>query len=500
MRVVLASPEAVPFSKTGGLADVVPALAKALSRRGHDVWMIVPHHRRAGNVPPALEPTGESVSVPISNRTVTGDVLRCELPGSGVSCLLIDQRDYFDRDGLYQNPATGDDFRDNCERFVFFSRAVLETARQLKLQPDVIHANDWQTGLVPALLSIEERDRPPFEQTASVFTIHNMAFQGQFWHWDMLLTGLDWKYFNWQQMESWNRLNLLKTGLVFSDMITTVSPTYAKEIQTSEYGAGLDAVLRHHSERLVGIVNGVDTDVWNPETDPALPVNYSVETVLEGKADCKAALQREMGLPVRKNVPLFGMISRMTPQKGFDLLSECADELLRGDIQLAFLGTGEKKYEQFCTELSSRYPERVAAVIDFDEELAHRIEGGADVYLMPSQFEPCGLNQMYSLRYGAVPVVRAVGGLADSVVDTTPETLAAQTATGFQFKDYTPEALTKRVARAAETFHDRTTWKQLAQTGMREDVSWNRSAAEYEDVYQRARSRKTQQGGADRTG
>ncbi len=492
MRILLASSEAVPFSKTGGLADVATALAKSLDQRGHDVWLITPYHRQAAanrSGVPEIEPTGKSITVQIAAKTVSADILQARLPGSGVTVLLLDQPGYFDRPGLYQE--NGRDYDDNCERFVFFSRAVLEVATVFGLQPDIVHTNDWQTGLVPALLQIEYRKRPQFQHTASVFTIHNMAFQGQFWHWDMLLTGLDWKYFNHNQMEFHDHLNLLKTGIVFADQVTTVSPTYAREIQTPEYGCGLDGVLRQRRDDLTGILNGVDTDIWNPATDAALAKNYSAETITDGKPTCKSELQHEVGLDVRKDVPLFGMISRMTAQKGLDLIAECADQLLdRNDVQFSFLGTGDKTYERFLGDLSARHPNRVAAKIGFDEELAHRIEAGADVYLMPSRFEPCGLNQMYSLRYGTVPIVRAVGGLADSVTDTSDETLADRKATGFRFEAYRSDELSRQVDRALRLYRDQTKWRQIAQTGMRQDLSWNRSAEEYEAVYQRARAKR----------
>ncbi|MFQ5730831.1 MAG: glycogen synthase GlgA [Planctomycetaceae bacterium] len=488
MRIVLASSEAVPFSKTGGLADVATALAKSLAERGHDVFLVVPNHHRHGRAKtPPMEPTGKTVAVPVAAKTVTGAILQTRLPGSDVTFLLIDQPAYFDRPGLYQDD--GADYPDNCERFSFFSRAVMEACRVLEIAPDVIHANDWQTGLVPALLNVEYSRQPAFAETAGVFTIHNMAFQGRFWHWDMLLTGLDWKYFNWKQMEYFGDLNLMKTGVVFADMVTTVSPTYATEIQTAEYGAGLDGVLRSRAADLVGILNGVDTDVWDPQTDAALPRNYAAETVTEGKSACKRDLQGDRNLEVRDDVPLFGMISRMTAQKGLDLISQCADRMLRQNVQLSFLGRGDGRYEQFLTDLSTRYPRQVSTTIGFDEELAHRIEAAADAYLMPSRFEPCGLNQMYSLRYGTVPIVRSVGGLADSVVDTNDETLAERRATGFRFDEYRSAAFSERFDRAVELYRDKNTWKQLAQTGMRQDLSWNRSAAEYETVYRRARDK-----------
>ena len=501
MRIVLASSEGVPFSKTGGLADVVSALAKALSGAGHQVSLILPYYPQALPTKGApsngtgrsggatdIQPTGKTVTVSVGTKKVTADILVSRLRGSAAKVYLIDERGYFDRPGLYQQD--GRDHKDNCERYVFFSRAVMETVRALDLQPHVIHANDWQTGLVPALLEIEYRQLPTFAQTASLLTIHNIAFQGHFWHWDMPLTGLDWKYFNWRQMEFHGRLNLLKTGIVFADLVTTVSPAYAGEIQTEEFGCGLHDVLRARSDDLMGILNGVDTEVWNPETDPTLAENYTTQSVAQGKAACKSFLQKCLGLPALPHVPLFGMVSRMTDQKGFDLIADCAGDLLNDDVQLAFLGTGDAKYEQMLMGLSLRHGDKLKATVGFDEPLAHQIEAGADAYLMPSRFEPSGLNQMYSFVYGTVPLVRAVGGLADSVVDATPENLAAGTANGFSFKEYNDRALFRQVCRALDVFRDRNTWMQLVRTGMQQDWSWNRSASQYVEVYERALTKR----------
>jgi starch synthase len=493
MRILVASSEAVPFGKTGGLADVATALADALAQNGHSVWLVIPYYPQAQARSAAangiiIEPAGASVDIPISGRHVSGRVLRARLPGSAVTVLMIEQTTYFDRPGLYQS--NGSDFGDNCERFIFFSRAVLEAADQLRLRPDVIHANDWQTGLLPALLAIERRTQDAFETTGAVFTIHNMAFQGAFWHWDMLLTGLDWKYFNWRQMEFHNQLNLLKTGVIFADMVTTVSPTYAREIQTPEFGYGLDGVLRSKKDDLVGILNGVDMKIWNPQTDAALPANYSIADVDEGKRSCKRLLQEQFGLPVRDEVPLLGMISRLTDQKGLDLVSQAAEPLLAKDVQLCFLGSGEARYESWLAELSKRLPEKVAVRIGFDEDLAHRIEAGSDFFLMPSRFEPCGLNQMYSLLYGTVPIVRAVGGLADSVVDASPENRANGTATGFRFTEYSADALFKTIENALEVFADKPEWLRLIRAGMNQDWSWRRSATQYVRVYERALAKR----------
>jgi starch synthase len=489
MRIVVASSEAVPFSKTGGLADVASALADSLAGLGHSVWLVTPHYpqihaqnRSSNGI--AIEPTGIQLEVPIGTRHVTGGVRRARLPGSAVTYFLIDQPGYFDRPGLYQ--VNGADFRDNCERFVFFSRAVLALSQQLRLRPDVVHANDWQTGLLPALLAIEGRQPDTFETTASIFTIHNMAFQGMFWHWDMLLTGLDWSYFNWKQMEFYNQLSLLKTGIAFADALTTVSPTYAREIQTPEFGYGLDGVLRSRREDLVGILNGVDTKIWNPQIDPALPAKYSIADVEEGKRACKRQLQAEFGLPVRDEAPLLAVVSRLTDQKGLDLIVQGAETLLTRDLQLCVLGSGEAKYQDWLVELSRRLPEKVAIRIGFDEPLAHRIEAGADLFLMPSRFEPCGLNQMYSLLYGTVPLVRSVGGLADSVVDASSANLAHGTATGFSFSGYSAAELVTTIDRALALFSDKPEWLRLVRSGMNQDWSWRRSALQYIRVYERA--------------
>ncbi len=493
MRIVVASSEAVPFSKTGGLADVASALADALAALGHSVWLVSPFYpqvlAKSGSNGIAIEPTGIQLEVPLGPRRVTGGVRRARIPGSAVTYFLIEHAGYFDRPSLYQEH--GADYRDNCERFVFFSRAVLALATHLRLRPDVVHANDWQTGLIPALLAVEGREPDTFETTASVFTIHNMAFRGLFWHWDMLLTGLDWKYFNWKQMEFYNQLSLLKTGIAFADAVTTVSPTYAREIQTPEYSYGLDGLLRSRRDDFVGILNGVDTRIWNPQTDPALPGTYSIVDVEEGKRACKRRLQEEFNLPVREDCPLLAVVSRLTDQKGFDLIMQGAEALLSRDLQLCVLGSGEKKYQDWLVDLSKRVPEKVAIRIGFDEPLAHRIEAGADIFLMPSQFEPCGLNQMYSLLYGTVPIVRAVGGLADSVVDASGDNLAHGTATGFSFTTYSAEELVKTIDRALALYEDKPEWLRLVRTGMNQDWSWRRSALQYIRTYERAVAKRS---------
>lgn len=484
MKIVNASSEAIPFAKTGGLADVASGLSKALSAAGNDVTLILPYYRRVTPQHLVGDSLGQ-ITVKVGEKNADATLFAGRMPGSSLRVILIDKPDYFDRGALYTEK--GHDYHDNCERFVFFSRAVLEAARTLDLKPDVFHAHDWQTGLIPALVRTEWRKQPGCEQTAAVYTIHNMAFQGKFPWWDMRLTGMSWEYFTWQQMEYYGDLNLMKTGIVFSDITTTVSPTYAKEICRPDYGYGLDSVLSLRGNRLVGILNGVDTDEWNPETDKYLPVKYTLSNFAEGKAACKKALQQEFGLPQRAEAMVFGMVSRLTDQKGLDLIIAKAEELLKADIQLFFLGTGDVRTENALHELAHRFAQKVGVRIGFDEGLAHRIEAGADAYLMPSRFEPCGLNQMYSMAYGTPPIVMNVGGLADSVTDTTAETLMNGTATGFKFTTYTPEAFLSAVWKCVGCFlHDRVGWSKLVENGMTRDWSWKRGAADFTQAYQRA--------------
>ncbi len=489
MKILMATSEAVPFANTGGLGDVCGALPIEIARAGHEVSLILPAYRTARYCGLPIDPMGIEFIVPVGTKTVTGRLLRSSLDGGRVPVYLVQQDEYFDRDSLYS--MDGKDYIDNCERFVFFSRSVMESIRLLDLQVDVLHANDWQTGLVPAYLKILYRNLPRYEEIACLFTVHNLAYQGQFWHWDMLLTGLDWKYFNWHQMEFYGKLNLLKTGLVFADAISTVSPRYAQEIQKPPLGCGLEGVLQHRSDVLYGILNGIDVQQWDPGTDSYIAAHYTVETIGEGKPICKSALQGELGLPQRNDIPIVGFIGRLTEQKGVDLLVEVMGQWAKEtDVQWVILGTGEPKYHRVLESLAQQHRDRVALRLDFSPPLAHRIEAGADMFVMPSRFEPCGLNQMYSHRYGTVPVVRATGGLADTVVNTTPETLAAGTANGFSFEEYSAQALDETLRRACETWRQPQVWRQLQTTGMRQDWSWARSAREYIRVYEEMKARK----------
>ena len=483
MNILLATSEAVPFAKTGGLADVSGSLPIELARQGHQVSVILPGYRHSHYCGQPIEPMGIDFIVPVGTKMVTGHLSRSFLPGGTVPVYLVRQDQYFDRDQLYT--ADGKDYIDNCERFVFFSRAVLEAIRLLDLNIDLIHANDWQTGLVPAYLKILYRNVPRYQKIASLFTIHNIAFQGQFWHWDMLLTGLDWKYFNWHQMEFHGKLNLLKTGMVFADSINTVSPRYAQEIQSSPLGCGLEGVLQHRRDVLSGILNGISDHEWDPATDSFIEAKYTPDTVTQNKPVCKAALQKELGLRQQADLPLISTVGRLTDQKGFDLIAEVIQRRVQTcDNQWVILGTGQPKYHRLFESLAQRYPDKIAVRLEFSNPLAHRIEAGSDIFLMPSRYEPCGLNQMYSLKYGAVPIVRETGGLADTIAGygrKLPEGVAPN---GFSFEEYSPLALSETIGQACNVYHQQPdVWRQLVDTGMRQDWSWARSAREYVDLY-----------------
>jgi starch synthase len=460
MRILMVASEAQPFAKTGGLADVMGALPGALARFGHHVDVVIPRYR------------GITVA---------------ETDADGVRFVFVDQPGLYDRDALYG--AGGRDYADNPERFHHLASAALKWAGAQPHRYDVAHAHDWQAGLLPVLLRQERAATGAFRATATIFTIHNLAYQGVFDASWLPKLGLDWRLMHVDALEYHGRVSFLKGGLMFSDVLTTVSPQYAKEIQTPEFGFGFDGILRARASDLVGILNGIDYDRWDPERDPHLPEAYSASN-LDGKAAAKRALMERVGLPTGTMArPLVGLISRLVDQKGFDLLEQLAHELPRLNASFVMLGSGERRYEALWLGLASEYPDRIAAHIGFDESLAHLIEGGADLFLMPSRFEPCGLNQMYSLRYGTVPLVRGVGGLLDTVRRFDPRT---GTGTGFTFDDYSPQALLETLRRALDIYLDRAAWRRIQQAGMTEDFSWDASARRYVKVYERAiRSRRS---------
>jgi len=476
MKILFVSPEGLPFSKTGGLADVVEGLPKALAELGHDVAVVLPRYRNtkvANVVVPSLTiPTGSALRFP---AIVDGTIVK------GVRYFFVDDREYFDRDQLYG--VGGADYPDNAERFAEFSRATIELAKRLWM-PDVIHAHDWQTALVPVLLRTQYAADPVLRPVPVVFTVHNLGYHGLFDRDVLERVGLPQSLFAVEAMEFYGGVNFLKGGLVFADYLTTVSRKYAEEIQTPEFGHGLDGVIRSRADRLVGILNGVDYSAWNPETDEYITVRYSARD-LTGKQTCKKDLLRVFQLPAENlNRPVAGIISRFVDQKGFDLVAEICDELMEEDLGLVALGTGDPKYEEMFRRLAQQFPARVGVRIAYDNALAHKIEAGADMLLMPSRYEPCGLNQIYSLRYGTVPIVRATGGLDDTI---EPYDEAAGRGTGFKFEAYDGRALLDAVRQALRVFRDPKAWRKLMLNGMACDFSWRTSALEYLKLYEKAR-------------
>jgi starch synthase len=470
MQVLFVSSEVAPWSKTGGLGDVGGALPRALADRGHDVTVVTPRYGTIDARERGFAPEGRTLRI---RGEPTGLWVRRGRPDV---VLVEHERFYGSRRGLYGDGAH--DYPDNAERFAHLSRAALALPAALGLRPAIVHANDWQTGLAPYLLRHEHAGDPALAGARTVFTIHNLAYQGVFPKQVVPFLGLPWDVFRVDAMEFFDRVSFMKAGLSFADALTTVSPTYAREILTPDGGVGLDPVLRHRRHALHGILNGIDVGEWDPARDPHLPAHYSARD-LSGKGACKASLQRELGLPVRPDVPLVAMVSRLVDQKGVDLVVGALGQLATREVQLAVLGTGSPAYEEAFRRAAAAQPSQVAVRIGFDEGLAHRLEAGADLFLMPSRFEPCGLNQMYSLRYGTVPVVRAVGGLDDTVEDYDGWTRG----TGFKFREYTREALLLALRRALDTYRDRRAWRGLVLRGMSQDFSWGRSARAYEALY-----------------
>ena len=482
MKILFASSEAHPLVKTGGLADVAGSLPRAIRNLKHDIRLIIPAYRQV------LEQAEKFTFVThriLEDIDQSVRILAGRLPGSTVTLYLVDAPELFDREGQPYTDLKGKSWPDNAERNSAFCRTITAIAMDeigLDWQPDLVHCNDWQTGLVPPMLSLRKNSPP------TVFTIHNLAYQGLF----------DWKVFQrlnlptnfWstETMEFHNQFSFIKGGLVFADWITTVSPTYAKEICTNEFGCGLDGLLLHRKSNLTGIVNGVDYTVWNPGRDLNIPVQFTQRSLFH-KTENKSALQERFGLPVDNEIPLFAVISRLVEQKGIDLILDIFPKLVEKGAQLVILGSGDSQLEADILEAKKKYPQQLGIVIGYDEKLAHHIEAGADCFLMPSRFEPCGLNQIYSQRYGTVPIVRHTGGLADTVTDTTAETLEDKTATGFSFAEATATALWDAVERALVHYRDTQCWQQIMINGMQQDFSWKRSAEQYLALYEQLLAR-----------
>jgi len=483
IKLLYVSSEVEPFAKTGGLADVAGSLPKELKMLGVDVRVILPKYGSIDEKKYKISEVPKSeFEVPIGDEKIIGKLKKTsiEFDSEKIEVYLLSNDFYYNRNGLYADANTNSNFPDNAERFIFFSRGILEALKKINWKPDIIHCNDWQSGLIPIYLKTIYADYIFYKGIKTVFSIHNLAYQGIFEKDTFIKTGLPWDVFTIEGIEFFDRVNFMKAGIIFSDFITTVSPKYAEEICSSvEYGYGLEGVLTNRKTELAGILNGVDYDAWSPLKDEHIPQKYSGRNLTK-KSVNKRALLENFFLSYREDAPVIGMISRLADQKGFDLIEASADQLMKLGIQLIFLGAGELKYQQFLERLKKKYPEKVGVHIGFSNELAHLIEAGSDMYMMPSRYEPCGLNQMFSLKYGTVPLVRATGGLDDSVEQYNPET---KTGTGFKFTDYDKSKLVDIVNLAVNIYKDKSAWTQLMKNGMKQDFSWKESAKKYISLY-----------------
>ncbi len=476
LKILFASSEVAPFAKTGGLADVSASLPAAIASLGHQVRVIMPMYRSVVEGNFELKSLEKSLELSFGGKLLKDKVYHSEI-ARNLLIYFIKRDEFFDRDMLYGT--SKGDYPDNADRFIFFSQGILNFCKLTGFQPDVIHCNDWQTGLVPVYLKSLDKNDPFFRNARAVFTIHNLAYQGVFPEEYMAISELPPEFFSIKGLEYYGKINFMKGGILFSDVITTVSEKYAQEIQTSEYGYGLDGVLRDRRNDIYGVLNGVDYTEWNPEKDSHLAANYNAKD-LSGKKKCKEELIEIFKLVGSAETPLIGIISRLADQKGFDILAEAMDELMRMKLLIVLLGKGEEKYERKFAELGEKYKGSLGVKIAFDNVLAHKIEAGSDMFLMPSRYEPCGLNQMYSLKYGTIPIVRATGGLEDTIREFDPE---KEKGNGFKFAEYSPRAMIEEVNKALKTFQNRDLWLRLVGNAMKEDFSWEKSALKYIDIY-----------------
>ena len=485
LKVLIVASEVAPFAKTGGLADVAGSLPKALLLQGNDVRVVLPRYRSVQTAR-----TLGDFPVQVGNRKATCVVRYSEIEAKSeqgkayVPVYLLDNYHYFDRDGFYMYPDEG-------ERFSFFDLAVVRLCEFLSFLPDVVHCNDWQTGFIPLLIKVRSRKEPAWSGVASCYTIHNLQYQGRFPPSVLDLLGLDRSFFTPQGVEFYGDVSFMKAGIVYADVVSTVSETYAKEIQTPEFGEGMDGILRERRQDLFGIVNGINYHEFNPKSDPRIFATYDSGNLC-AKKENKHALQRELGLPVSEE-PLLGMVSRLVDQKGLDILLQAMPNLLDRNVQFVMLGTGDPRYEESFLRLMAERKDKMAAVIGFNGVLAQKIYAGSDMFLMPSKFEPCGLGQLIAMRYGSVPVARRTGGLVDTVLDYDP---ATSSGTGFLFDEYSPVALLSAVDRALQVYRSREEWQALVRQAMERDYSWNKSAALYTELYIEAMGRR---GRAERT-
>ena len=477
MRILIVTPEANPFARTGGLAEVIYALAWALVKLGHQVAVVLPLYRQVREAGRDLTFTGKTLSIPLSWKTLPAEIYHCEIDAA-LNFYFIGQDALFNRDGLYGT--TYGDFEDNSERFIFFSRAVVEMIEALEMDWDVINAHEWQTGLVPVYLRTLYNDRPRLRKLPLLYTVHNVGYQGLFSSYDLPLTGLGWELLSPKALEFYGGLNFMKGGLVFADLISTVSTRYRQEILTPEYGFGLEGLFQERAQELYGIVDGVDYYRWDPQRDAFLAANYD-QDLLEGKQACKIALTQRFGLELPPEQPLIGMTTRFFERKGIDLVENILDDLMGLEVGFVIQGTGEERHHYLLQEISARHPQRLGLVIGFSEELHHQIVAGADIFLMPSRYEPCGLDQLYCLKYGTIPVVRATGGLDETVQEFSPGTGDGN---GFKFSGYTPAELLGAVQRALAAYQDRAAWEALMRKNMALDFSWiNTAAPKYLELY-----------------
>ncbi|MDH7515548.1 MAG: glycogen synthase GlgA [Bacteroidota bacterium] len=491
LSILFVSSEVVPFAKTGGLADVSGALPQTIRELGHDIRIIMPKFAAVSERRFKIHDIKRLTDIPVTvgERNLLGSVKSSFLANikTKVQVYFLANEELFGRTDLYTDPETKEAWPDNDDRFIFFSRGVIETIKLLGWRPDILHLNDWQTGLIAAIIKAEYAKDPLFRGTKIVFTVHNAAYQGVFPRESFAKTGLPESAFSIDGVEFHGGINLLKAGLIYSDIITTVSPTYAKEIRSGpEYGFGLEGVFRKRARDTYGLLNGMDTMIWNPATDQEIPAQYSAED-LSGKVVNKKALCERFALPFAEEAPVIGIVSRLTDQKGFDLIKEKIDDLLSEDIRLVVLGSGDTQYEDFLVRVQKKHKRKMGVHIGFDEPLAHLIEAGSDMFLMPSKYEPCGLNQMYSLVYGTLPIVRATGGLADTVIDLDEK---PKTGNGFTFVEYSAKEMMKAVRRALSAYRNRDVWKAAMVRGMKSDFSWTSSAQRYIDLYKTLLKRK----------
>jgi len=483
LNVLFVTSEVEPFSKTGGLADVSSSLPKAIKSLGHEIRIITPRYRFIGERKFKLHDIIRLHEIPVQvgAKTLIGNVKSSFIDNQKdkVQIYFLDNQEYFGRDGIYQSPTTKKDYKDNDERFIFFARGVLETLKQLGWTPDIIHCNDWQTGLIPAYLKTLYKDDPLFSSVRTIFTIHNMAYQGIFPRESFEKSNLPKELFSHEGVEAYGNFNFLKTGIVFADAITTVSKKYAQEIcSNDEIGAGLSGLLSTRKKDLYGIINGIDDTIWDPINDNFIYRKYDSKSI-EAKYDNKQALIEKFSLDNTKEMPMIGSIGRMVELKGYDLIISIIEDILKLDVLYVMLSSGDKELEKKFEQIQKKYPKKFALILGYDEELAHLIEAGSDIFLMPSKFEPCGLNQMYSMRYGTVPIVHATGGLDDTVEDYQGNGKG----TGFKFYKYDAKELLKTIQRALKVYQQPEEWKKIMRNGMAMDFSWHRSALEYINLY-----------------